>query len=326
MKLKDMPDLFSSKSAIEQYYRCPQSWALKYLLGLNAVDDVNIAAAIGNVLHAGILEGFFLNGGNLTLMQKFAEGHRDYVKLEPDEELMVHCVLKGAEQSFRAFRDQITVISVENKYKRDEQVGDKTVRHSVRSDMVYVYRSGGPPWVMDLKTTGRYLGKKGSKPWYWDRAVKTLETPYAILELEKHLGTELAGMDWQVVKLPKDKAERFNENGKHHTREQHIEWLAGKLGKNTNTWFPHLEIPRAEANPEAAIPDIDYIVRRMLADAQYFAEHGHLGKNRNACWDYARPCEYQPACFEGADINDKKLYSLRTDRKPKNDNQNKDAA
>lgn len=229
--------LYCSKSAFEAFLRCPMLWWFGYVLGARTIGGGSEAAITGNVLHKGILEGFFLKGGTYQVMCTEMESHEDWPELDHDRQALCYIILKAAEQAFDRMRDEIEVISVEDKVYREVQLHDITVRHTIVLDMLY-RDAEGKLNVFDLKTTKMYLGSPGKKPWYWEKARRDLQVPYYLTEAEKHTGERIHNVDWQVVRIPLGKQERFGENPRNTTYEEHADWLANKMGSNTSTWFP----------------------------------------------------------------------------------------
>lgn len=142
-----------SNSELQCYKNCPLQWRFKYDLGLHRIDDDSGEHHLrfGAAFHAG-LEQLYRGNGLLAARDAFVVEYPTQLDVNDKAKTQANGILALRDYAARWREDdgQWRVLAIES--RSDAESG-----YSVKPDMIVESVEHGGVWLVDHKTTGRYL-------------------------------------------------------------------------------------------------------------------------------------------------------------------------
>lgn len=149
-----------SNSELQSYKNCPLQWHFEYDLGLRQIDDESGEHHLrfGAAFHAG-LEQLYRGNGLLAARDAFVTGYPTQLDVNDKAKTQANGILTLRDYATRWKEDdgRWRVLAIESRSEAESG-------YSVKPDMVVENVEHGGVWLVDHKTTGRYLNYD-----YWNQ-------------------------------------------------------------------------------------------------------------------------------------------------------------
>lgn len=319
--------VYSSKSSLEKFQLCERRHRNEYTLGLRPC-RTELAPAMGNVVHAGFLNGFLAGDGTLEMALATARAHADFGALPEPTVYMIQAVIEACcnvlgpkyrehtvevEQKKTRYLDGPAVCSdhwadpgARGRVSNDARARDDNTRttdyFTTRRSVIYdaVLKTDSSYDILDLKTTSTNISPRS---YYWSRVDIDRANAYYLAEFEHHYPEKPTGLVWQAVKMPTQKQYAWDPDV---PAKAYVAQLAATMERSPEVWFPWKYVTYDQAFIDEYMTEVLDLERRMAECTSPLRNHG-------SCFAYGRRCPFYGNCWENRDFNMNKL-SARKDR------------
>ncbi len=321
-----------SHSSIVDFLRCQRRWYLKWVARIDSVtEDVPRPLDFGRAFHAGQEAWWTAEGTDAGRLRaahfafaKYADGLswedrvmgtellRGYAAYYANDELRFHNVPTAEQKVILPVLDP-------------DGNPDPDLEYTVVFDVVG-YAPDASTVLVEHKTTKSDLYGVS----FWRRFERSLQLPLQWMAASD-CGRTPAKLIIDAVKAPQLKRAQVtppenrefykvsykgarpgdpkpNTRLKAETREEFEERISSMILDNPEGFFARQEYFFDARALEMARLDLWSVARSMLQVAR---SGGYSPRNADGCSKYGGTCEYEPACWSGADLTDSKLFTIR---------------
>lgn len=192
---------------------------------------------------------------------------------------------------------------------------------------VRTFDETGRTVIIEHKTTGSKIDEGAA---YWSRIQNNIQANSYYMAAEDN-GHDVAYVLWDVIRAPEltrrsatpiEKREFYLRDGKYgkkgdpkpgtyltaETHGEFIERLTNLVLSDPRAFFAREQLTPSESEIHQTRADL-WGVGQQIKQA---CDTGSFPRNRKSCMAFNKPCPYLPVCNDEADIDDPRLYTIKT--------------
>lgn len=266
-----------SKSGIETYNECRRKYRYQYVDGYESVNDGTRESRMGNFGHSLVEQRW---GG------KPAAG--DY-GLEAVDAARIVALIDNAPESHTKPPEGLAGVEV-------PFTVDRLGIRGFYDGLCKLPHNVAQIWEHKFTSSDHSVD-----PIYWQRTTTDWQVGlYQLAALEEYDEVEVI---YNVFRVPQ------HRQGKSESVADFAERIEGEIGANPGRYYGQARVKWSAES----LARIEHDLLDWQSELAHNQATGCWPRSRK-CWEWRRPCAFQPVCFRGEELSNERLYKVRTRR------------